>query len=406
MAADTPTATVVIIGASFAGLQVANGLLKALPPSRAKVKVILIDPSDKWYFNIAAPRIVAKPAALRPEQYLLPIDKAFAKKKLAKDSFEFVKGRATRIHPASRTVAVEVSLSSGGTSSSSVSYDYKYDYLVIASGSSTSSASQGMYVPFKPTGTGADDLEAAISRTQKTLSEAKSVIIGGAGPIGVELAGELAEAWAGRTESDTSITLVSASERVLPMLKKSAGKAAEKLLAKRDVKVITSRKVVEAVQNDQKWTVKLDNGETLTADAYIATTGVVPNNRFIPAEYLNEDGWVEVDEYFRVKGKDEQQEKQPIYAVGDITAYPIRTSLKVAEQTPVVVANLKADILGSGKQRRYVEDEKKKIMMVVPVGAAGGTGQIMGLRVWGKLVSIAKGRDFLVSRAAGMVGLD
>lgn len=406
MASDTPTATVVIIGASFAGLQVANGLLKGLPSSRAKVKVILIDPSDKWYINLAAPRIVAKPAAFRPEQYLLPIDQAFAKKKLAKDSFEFVKGRATRIHPASRTVAVEVSLSSGGTSSSSVSYDYKYDYLVIASGSSTRSASQGVYVPFKPTGAGADDLEAAISRAQKTLSEAKSVIIGGAGPIGVELAGELAEAWAGRTE--TSITLVSASERVLPMLKPSVGKTAEKLLAKRGVNVITSRKVVEAVQNDQKWTVTLDNGETLTADAYIASTGVVPNNRFIPAEYLDDDGWVEVDEYLRVKGKDQQQqeEKQPIYAVGDITARPIRTCLKVTEQTPIVVANLKADILGSDKRRRYVEDEKKKIMMVVPVGAASGTGQILGLRVWGKLVSMTKGRDFLVSRAPGMVGLD
>ncbi|KAL1964577.1 hypothetical protein VTN77DRAFT_6874 [Rasamsonia byssochlamydoides] len=395
------TTTIVIIGASFAGLQVATGLLKSLPCSsgKAKIKVVLIDPSEKWYFNISSPRIVAKPTAFRPEQYLLSIEEGFAKKYPA-ESFEFVKGRATGIDPVGRTVSVDVS--SGGGSSVS----YGYDYLVIASGSSTSSATQGLYVPFKPTGRGSDDLSAAISHAQKTLSEAKSVIIGGAGPIGVELAGELAEAWASRT-GEKSITLVSASKRVLPMLKEAAGVTAEKLLSKHGVKVLKERKVVAAAQESNHWTVTLDNGDTLTADVYISSTGVVPNNGFIPPEFLDKDGWVPVDEHFRVKGQPQKQQTQRIYAVGDITSHPIRTSIKVAEQTPIVVANLKADILGSGKRRSYVVDsekEKKKLVMAVPVGSASGTGQIMGLTLWGKLVSIMKGRDFLVSRAAGMVG--
>ena len=378
--AKTGPVTIVIIGASFAGLQVAHGLLKSLPN---QIKVVLINPSDKWYFNIAAPRIFAKQTAFDSNQYLVPFPKSFAK--YPNGSFEFIKGSATHIDTASKTVTV----------SSPQGVNVTYDHLVIASGSSTSSSTQGTPVPFKPTGS--DNLESAIRNAQKTISDAKSVIIGGAGPIGVEFAGELAEAWAGR--SGTSITLVSSTPYVLPMLKESAGRAAEKLLAKHNVKVVKNNKVVEAVQQadgERQWIVSLDDGKKLKADLYISTTGATPNNDFIPAEFLSPDGWVNVDGHFRVG-------QQPIYAVGDITTQPIRTSLKVAEQIPIVVANLKADVLRRGKHPVYAANQK--MMMLVPVGASSGTGQMMGMVPWGKMVAMIKGKDFFVSKAPAMVGL-
>ncbi|KAJ6111351.1 AMID-like mitochondrial oxidoreductase [Penicillium sp. IBT 18751x] len=371
--------TVVIIGASFAGLQVARGLLGALS---GDIKVVLINPSDLYYFNIAAPRIMTKPRAFKREQYLLPIRPAF--EKYGSQSFQFIQGRAQSIDPHTRTV----------TTSVESAHTVTYDYLVIASGSSPTSFFNGTQVPFKSLG---DDPTSAIRKSQETISAAKSAIIAGAGPIGIEFAGELAEAWAGK--NGTSITLISASEGVLPSLKNSVGKKAELLLAKHNVKIIRSKRVIRAEEGSKGWKVTLNSGEELSADVYIASTGVVPNNDFIPPEFLSEKGWVKVDEHFRLQ----DQPKQPIYAIGDITNLPLRTAIKVAEQVPVVVGNLKADILGNGKRQKYVPNDK--ILMFVPVGASSGTGQMGGMRVWGKMVSMFKGKDFMVSKAAGMVGL-
>jgi len=374
--------TVVIIGASYGGLQVAHGLLKALPN---QVKVVLINTSDKFYFNIAAPRIVAKPDAFKPEQYLIPIPPGFAK--YPKGSFEFIKGSASSIDPDSKTVTI----------STEPQASVSYDYLVIASGSSTTSFFNGTRIPFKAMG---DDTLSAIQAAQETISKARTAVIAGAGPIGVETAGELAEAWATRT--GTSITLVSATWQILPVLKQSAGEAAEKMLEKANVKVIKSRKVEKAEQlasDKGKWTVTLDNGEQLKADVYISSTGVTPNNSFIPANFLSSAGWVNVDEHFRVLGSGQQ----PIYAIGDITTHPMRTSIKLQEQIPVVLANLKSDVMKKSQYSSYKPNQS--VMMLVPVGSSTGTGQMMGMKPWGKLVSMFKGKDFFVSKAGQMVGL-
>ena len=50
-------AHVIIIGGSYAGTKVAHKVLADIP----QAKVTLIDPSDVFYFNIASPRVLAKP---------------------------------------------------------------------------------------------------------------------------------------------------------------------------------------------------------------------------------------------------------------------------------------------------------------------------------------------------------
>ncbi|KAJ5524197.1 FAD-dependent pyridine nucleotide-disulfide oxidoreductase [Penicillium frequentans] len=378
-------ATIVIIGASYCGLGVANGLLKS---ESDKVKIVLINPSDKVYFNIAAPRILAKPEFFQSSQYLLPIETSFSK--YPKESFEFIKGSASRIDTASKVVEL-----------SSQQPPISYDYLVIASGSTTSSSVDGELAPFKPMKD--HDLEVSISSIQKAISNANSVIIGGAGPVGVEFAGELAEAF--KDKKDTSITLISASERVLPMLKEKGSLAAENALADKGIKVIASTKVANAVRSASgsktAWVVNLDNGEQLQADLYISTTGALPNSQFIPAEFLSADGWVNVDENLRVTGGSEDG---LIYALGDITTQPLRTAIKLADQIPVVVSNLKVAILGTGKLVSY--NPNGSFMMVVPIGESTGTGQMFGWKPWGMMVSMIKGRDFFISKAAGMLGLN
>lgn len=314
---------------------------------------------------------------------------------------EFIAGTATAIDATAKSVSVT---ETGSENAKSLSYDY----LVIASGSTTDATTgkiTGTPMPFKQTGR--DDMKQVIEASQQLVQNAKEIVIAGAGPIGVELAGELAEAAAQNGKAgQLSITLVSATDRVLPSLKPGASTAAKKLLEQKKIKVITSRRVAdveEATPSDgtkKSWTVALDNGDKLPADLYIPTTGVLPNSRFIPAQFLDKDGWVKVDKELRVQG-DDSNASLPIYAAGDITNNSQRLAFKAAEQAGVAAANLKADILGKGGRKTY--DQGEAVMMVVPVGEAGGTGQLFGMTPWSFMVRMIKGKDFFVSKAASVV---
>lgn len=383
-----PTIDIVIIGASFAGLHIAHSVLRDVPDA----KVTLINPSTSFFWNIAAPRIVAKPAAFLPQQYLLPIKEAFAS--YLTEAFEFIPGTATEIKPTEKTVTVKPNDAEAKTLS--------YDYLVIASGSTTSATSgslTGTPIPFKPTGN--DDIERLIEAAQGHIAGAKEIVIGGAGPIGVELAGELAEAVEQNGNAGkVSITLVSATERVLPMLKPSASAAARKLLEQKKVKILTSKRVIGVVtpeDDGSKWTVNLEGGDTLSADLYIPTTGATPNNDFIPKQFLDENGWVTVNKEMRVLST--EGSKLPIFAAGDITNNSMRLSFKAVEQAQVAAANLKAEIVGATPIKTY--DQKGSIMMVVPVGETGGTGQVFGIVPFSFMVKMIKGKTYFIEKATG-----
>jgi NADH dehydrogenase FAD-containing subunit len=373
---------VVIVGAGIAGLVVAHSLLQGVPDA----KIVLVNPSQTFYWNLASPRILAKPNAFKPEQYLLPIKDAFAQ--YSANSFEFVIGTATAINVAAKTVAV--TLNGSGDSK-----ELSYDHLVIASGStnpSTTGAVTGTSIPFKPSNR--DDIKQIVEAAQQQIAHAKEIVIGGAGPVGVELAGELAESLG----SKATITLISSADRVLPMIKPSASAVGAKKLQEKNVKIITSTKVTGAeasTDGTKSWTVTLDNGKKLSADVYIPTTGAIPNSSFIPAEFIDSNGWVKVDKQLRVQSNGSSA--LPIYAVGDINTNDLRLSFKATEQARVAVANIKADILGKGERKSFNQGDS--IMMLVPVGETGGTGQMFGMTPFSFMVKFVKGKDYFVSKA-------
>ncbi|KAJ5578579.1 Apoptosis-inducing factor [Penicillium hispanicum] len=377
--------SVVIIGASITGITAAHAFLNDNPG----VKVVLINPSTLFYWNIGAPRLVAKPKVWKPEQYLLPIKDAFAQ--YSAESFEFIAGSATAIDVAAKTVSVSVNNSNDTKSVS-------YDHLLIASGAttpSTTGALTGISIPFKTPGR--DDAQQIIETAQQAISGANAIVIGGGGPVGVEFAGEIAEA-AAQSGRQVSITLVSMTDRVLHVLKPSASYAAEKQLKQKKVKIISSARVdkVEASGDAPKsWTVSLNTGEKLEADLYIPTTGILPNNSFIPAEFLDRDGWVKVNKELRVQSS--ANSSLPIYAAGDITTNTMRLSFKAVEQARIAVANIKADIAGHGERKSY--DQGESMMMLVPVGETGGTGQIFGFVPFSCMIRFIKGKDFFISKA-------
>ncbi|ODH52850.1 hypothetical protein GX48_01044 [Paracoccidioides brasiliensis] len=390
----THTKKVVIVGGSWAGIKTAHAILKSIP--NAKVK--LINPSAVHFFNIAAPRILAKPKAFAPEKYLSSIPELF--KKYDTELFSFVHGVARSINVDDKTVTVDAI---GADDDESRDLVIPFDYLVIASGSTTKATlgQDSILAPFKATAS--DDLQHAIEQGQQTLSEAKTVVIGGAGAVGVEFAGELAEAF--QSKQDTSITLLTRTDRILPGLKPSASQNAYDILSRLGVKVRTSVTVAGASQDptSKKWNITLEDGEILTADAYVSTTGVIPNNSFIPSELQDKDGWVPVDAEFRVQRQGaKNKEKLPMYAVGDITSYVDRLLSRVEGQVSVLVANLKDDIEDS-KSKRPQYSSKKMTLLVAPIGSRTGTGQIWLFVLWGWLVWLIKGRDYFLSMSDSLL---
>ncbi len=377
--------TVAVIGASHAGLAVSHKLLRQAP----RVSITLINPSDEYYFNIAAPRFLVKPESLPPNKYLLNIRESFSG--YPRDSFTFVKGLVTDIDYLNKSVRVNTgdnfSKKSHGTS-------VAFDYLVIASGSTTpATLGQGsLKLPFKATAF--EDTRKAIAEAQARLQLATKIVIGGAGPLGIELAGELAEA----SGSKKTITLVSKTSPLLGDATETVQRTAESLLRRKNIQILKNATVDQAQQDPEtkSWRVTLSTGQTIAADEYISTTGVTPNNEFIPRRFLNQDGWVNVDEHFRVV--EDGTSRSDIYAVGDITCHPYRLLSRVPLQAATAASNIAASIAKDTRLVAYSAEAQKK-MLVVPVGQSTGTGHLGGWTLWGCVVWFFKGKDFLTGEA-------
>jgi len=366
---------VVIVGASYAGAGVAHNILKNIP----QAKVTVIDPSDVMYFNVAAPRVLARPSDADLGKVLVPVKGIF--KQYPASRFTFVQGKVTSLDTAAKSLSLENQ------------EPISYDYVVVASGSTTPGTVGREAIPFKGTG---PDIREKIKDAQQRIAKADSIIIVGAGPVGVETAGDIAQAYPKK-----SVTLVSSHERVLPGLKKSAGSSAESSLRKLGVKIVPSARVTETTHDEAsgKSTVALSTGSNLDATLVISAAGNLPNSSFMPASTLDSDGWVKIDQTnLRISGVSDGS----AFALGDVTELKQRYMLKVQDQVPVVAGNIKAAITKSAKTVAY--DRSDKLMCFVPVGNNAGTGQIGGFVPFSFMVGFVKGKDYFISKSASWFG--
>ena len=363
---------VVIIGGSYSGTGVAHALLKQIPD----VQVTLINTSKTFYFNVACPRVLARPSEVPLDKVLIPIASAF--KQYSASQFEFVHGTVTSVDDSRKSVTVD-----NGK-------QVHYDYLVIASGSTTPSTLAPQCTPTKATSS--DDLAQRIQTSQRAIAAAKTICIGGNGAVGVEVAGEIADAYPSK-----KITMISATPDPLPTLRTAAGTAATSQLTKLGVEIIKNRKV-DGAEFDAaagRWNVKLNDGDSLTCDLYISAVGVLPNSSYLSRHLVTDEGWVIVDKNLAATGA------RNVYALGDITSNKTWTALSVEGQVKVVVANLVADITGKGTKQPYKKGTHP--LLLAPIGKSGGTGQMWFFVPWSFMVGFIKSKDFFIPKAATFI---
>jgi len=395
------TRNIVFLGASYAGLSATHYFLKHVYPNlptspTVKYKVILVNASPKFYQRHASPRAIASSALMPNDKLFLDIEPGF---KQYGDKVQFVVGKATFWNPEKRTVSIKL------PSGEETALDYYA--LVLATGSKTSSLTQSSH------GNSHEEIEDALATMSTQVKNAKSIVIAGGGPAGVETAGEIAEFLNGTpgwfqtkpANPKTHITLLTSSSKLLPSLRPAIAKEAEQKLHRLGVEVkyntkVTSSSASPSQQPDQPSQTKLtlSDSTTLHTDLYIPSIGVTPLSSYVPSHLLDSRGHVLATEG-TLRASDLAGPR--VYALGDITSFTRGGIPEIQLEVPVLASNMQRDILAAhagvevqGKDRIYVPELRE--LQLVPVGRQGGVGAIWGWRLPSWAVWLIKARDFMV----------
>jgi len=300
---DTGKPRVVIIGAGFGGLNTAEKL------SSKDFQIVLLDKRNYHTFQPLLYQVAT--AGLQPDSIAGPLRNAFNYKK----DFHFRMLRVLSVDPDTNTI-------------STIAGDLKYDYLVIANGMRTNFFGNDQIEKYAlPLKSVPDALnlrsqimqimELANMTTDLLVREKiMTIVIAGAGPTGVEIAGALSELrkhvlpkdYPGLDFSEMKIYVIEGAGRVLPPMSLKSSARAQRYLEKMGI-ILKPNALVESYDGQN---VTLRGGEKIPTYTVIWSAGVKGDViQGLKPEWV-ERGRVLTDEYCRVKGTDN------IFAIGDI----------------------------------------------------------------------------------------
>ncbi|SNR60013.1 MULTISPECIES: NAD(P)/FAD-dependent oxidoreductase [Hymenobacter] len=300
---DTNKPRVVIIGGGFGAVN----LTKDLPDKDFQVVML----SKLNYYGFWPLLYQVATAGLEPESIAEPVRKIFDDRK----DFHFRFVRVTNIDPAAKTVTTLIG-------------SIRYDYLVIATGT-TSNYFGNQQIKQHAFGLKTlDDAvnlrsqllqsfeQASMTRDPETRQALLNIVIAGAGPTGVELAGSLAEMrrhilprdYPGLDFKQMNIYLVDGLDRVLPPLSPESSKNTHEYLEELGV-IIKLNKLVDSYDGH---TVKFKDGEQIRSQTMVWAAGVAGAIiEGLPAEVV-ERGRYLVNTFNQVQGYED------IFAIGDV----------------------------------------------------------------------------------------
>lgn len=393
---------IVVLGGSYAGLSAAHYFLKHVQPTLPKdgnYKVILVNPSTHFYHRVASPRAAASYELMPNSKTFHDIAAGF--KQYSPDVFAFVQGKATSLDTTERTVTVKRTEGAEETIS--------YHALILATGTKT-------YAPqLSLQGGSHQEIQTALSDMHTQLKSAKSIVVAGGGPAGVETAGEIGEFLNGApgffssklAKLNVPITLYTGGDKLLPILRPAISKQAQALLERVGVNVVYNTKITGTEKlGSGKTKVVFESGKETECDLYIPAMGVIPMSEYVPKDLLTDKGYVKTNETtLRVDGAGPR-----VFAVGDVGSYTRGGVIDIFDAIPVVLTNLKRDLLAAhsdpnakpkGGDRPYKANRSET--QLVPVGQSKGVGAFNGNKLPSVMVWGIKGRDYMSGTATQIV---
>jgi NADH dehydrogenase FAD-containing subunit len=285
---------------------------------------MLTPQNSHFYWNLASVRAIV-PNQIKDNDLFIPLKTALSR--YPQESWELVIGSASAADFEAKTVEVNVS-------GDNTTRTFSYDQLVLATGSRCESPT----VPWKAAGS-YEDAIATLHETANKVQAAQHIVVAGAGGTGIEVAGELGFEY-GKTKE---IVLLCSGEKLANG--HSVAPAAAHELKKLNVAIkygVRAQETRPAAQG--KTDVVLSNGETITTDVYLPTTGLVPNTEYIPARHLSADPnyrTVLVDEFLRV------QDARDVWACGDVVSKPRAGFFITQKQAAGVAKNVELALAGA-----------------------------------------------------------
>ena len=317
--------TVVVVGGGYGGIAVAKALDETSD-------VVLVEPKDAFMHNIAALRALVDPSWL--PRIFLPYAGLLTTGRVVRD-------RAVVVDPH------RVVTASGE--------EIFADYIVLATGSRYP-------FPAKTDLVDAHQAQEQVRQTHRALAQADRVLLAGAGPVGIELAGEIRHVWPGK-----SIVLLDVADEVLGGPYKPELKAElRRQLVDSRVELILGSPLRQAPPTEPgelgTFTVTTEAGTEVSADIWFRCYGVVPNSDYlgdalVPAR--RSDGFIEVGPTLQVAGQ------TTVFAVGDISTADSKMAGFAGRQAATVADNINALAQGRSDLTHY---ESWGVAIAVPLG--------------------------------------
>ncbi|KAI0412058.1 hypothetical protein F5X98DRAFT_355898 [Xylaria grammica] len=393
----------VVLGASGAGLGIAHSFLKQIGPELKKLgktyHVYIVDRSSHFFWNTGSPRSLVSATLLPADKLFAPIADGF--RSYDSSLYTVIHGTAESWDVGGRTVTIKLA---DGEHTRTL----PYYALVLATGLRTPSPATSLHGNYTITA-------AAIADLNKKLASATSVIISGGGPTGVETAGEVGHflngsaGWFSSRPSNpkAKVTLITKADQLLPVLGKPRALTAETFLNKVGVDVVYGVSVDSSVTDaDGKTTVTLSSGEQWTADVYIPAWGTTPNSEYAPADIKNDQG------YIKTNGATLRADAAGprVYVAGDVGDYSRGGFHNLYSTIPVLVANIKRDLLAAAANEPDVEPNgtdrlftpNNSETQAVPIGPRG-VGAVHGWGLPSFLIWLLKGRDYMIGNIPATV---
>lgn len=347
--------SVVVLGGGYGGINVAKALDEV-------AEVSLVDPAEAFFHNVAALRALADP------QWL---NRIFFPYRRLLSAGRFVRGRAVSV--AGRRVRLE----SGEV--------LEPDYLVLATGSR---------YPF-PGKTEERDVArvgAWYRAAHEALASARRALVVGAGPVGLELAGEITAFFPG-----TQVTVTDVADDILAgpypqqlrdELRRQLGELGIQL--RLGITPTAPPSAPPATLDRVRFSTG-DGGE-LTADIWFPAFGVRPNTGYLGGASLaggrDGPGCVRVDGHLRVLGETH------VFALGDIADADRNMAGIAGHQAGLIAANIQALISGDCELTRWA---KFPPVIVISLGPHHGAGFVDGSIIGPAAVARIKGRDMFAA---------
>eukprot|EP01114_Cavostelium_apophysatum_P014712 TRINITY_DN387_c0_g3_i1.p1 TRINITY_DN387_c0_g3~~TRINITY_DN387_c0_g3_i1.p1 ORF type:complete len:381 (-),score=72.83 TRINITY_DN387_c0_g3_i1:72-1214(-) len=346
------TCDVVILGGGVVGICAAKDL-----DGHPNIRVTLVERNPQFYHILCSPRAI--------------VDNKFAQTS-AFFSYKNLLKRGKIIHAAVKEVTPSEVIFEGETE------NLRFDYLILATGSSWTS-------PFQVNGMMSPELLLEISNE---IKQAEKVLIVGAGPVGVEVAGEIAHFCPGKRVVLVSTGNWLGSKTIQGKFQTSLRNQLEAM----GVEIIFGERVVipgdvqtDAVPKVQKRTYMTENGREIEADLLLLCTGGKPNTKIcLPhfADKMDAQGRLRVDQFLRIEGYEN------IFAAGDINdVSELKQALTGRSQERNVTANIKKMING----KPMAPYKMYSPVVILTLGPKGGVGQIFGYHLGPWFVSLQAG---------------